>query len=188
MMTISNPGSSLHLEKNFYRDRFKVKSVLFLFTFLSFGFNLIGQNSGNAQDLEQFKSTWMTEHSVQSLTPDQYAQMKTDFYQSSVGAVEPIRQFKVESNGFKSKSNGPEAELRVNELNKWRGENFASGFPVKEITGDAEMDNQIYQAKKQDWINKYPALYEKMTPDDGLSISEREAIRSNELNQNNIQK
>jgi hypothetical protein len=181
MMTISNPGSSLHLEKNFHRDRFKVKSVLFLFTFLSFGFNLIGQNSGNAQDLEQFKSTWMTEHEVQSLTPAQYAQMKTDWYQSSVGAVEPIRQFKTESND-------PDAELRIEQFKKWQGENFASGFPVKELTGDAEMDNQIYQAKKQDWINKYPALYEKMTPDDGFSVSEREAIRVNELNQNKIQK
>ena len=63
MMTISNPESSLHFEKNFFRDRFKVKSVLFLLTFLSFGFNLIGQNSGDAQDLEQFKSTWMTDKS-----------------------------------------------------------------------------------------------------------------------------
>ncbi len=179
MMTISNPESSLHFEKNFYRDRFKVKSVLFLLTFLSFGFNLIGQNSGAAQDLEQFKSTWMTEHNVQSLTPDQYAQMKTDFYQSSVGAVEPIRQFRTEAN---------EPQERIDALKNWQGANFASGFPVKKLTGDAEMDNEIYQAEKQLWINKYPALYEKMTPDDGLSVSEREAIRANELNQNNIQK
>ena len=48
--------------------------------------------------------------------------------------------------------------------------------------------NMSIKLKSNLWINKYPALYEKMTPDDGLSVSEREAIRANELNQNNIQK
>ena len=174
MMTISNPGRSLYLKRTSYGGRSKFKSVLFLLSFLSFGFHLIGQNNGSIQDLEQFKSQWMTENNVQSLTPDQYAQMKSEWSETS----DPIRQ-------FKSEPNEPLNPQRVQQFKNWQGPNFASGFPVYEITGDAERDQQTYDAKKQLWINKFPALYQKMIPDDGLTVSEREAIRSNELNQNN---
>lgn len=177
MMTTSNPERSSLIEKTSYGGRFKFKSVLFLLTFFSFGFNLTAQKTGDAKDLEQFKSKWMTEHQIKSMDADQYDQMKTDWYESA----DPIRQFKTDPNE-------PIDQFRINHLLKWQGENFANGFPVYQITGDAEMDKQFYDAKKQIWINNFPALYQKMTPDDGLTVSQREAIRANELNQLNNQK
>ena len=71
---------------------------------------------------------------------------------------------------------------------KLQGKDFASGFPAYELSGNDQMDKQIYDSKKQIWINNFPALYQKMTPDDGLTVAEREAIRANELNQLNLQK
>ena len=166
MMTISNPEWSSSFEKTPYRVRLNIKSVLFLLSIFGFGFNLTAQKTGDLNDLEQFKSKWMTEHQIKSMNADQYDQ---------------IRQVKADPKE-------PYNQLRINQFLKWQGKDFASGFPAYELTGNDQMDKQIYDSKKQIWINNFPALYQKMTPDDGLTVAEREAIRANELNQLNLQK
>lgn len=177
MMTISNPEWSSSFEKTPNRVRLNIKSVLFLLSIFGFGFNLTAQKTGDLNDLEQFKSKWMTEHQIKSMNADQYDQMKADWYETS----DPIRQVKADPKE-------PYNQLRINQFLKWQGKDFASGFPAYELTGNDQMDKQIYDSKKQIWINNFPALYQKMTPDDGLTVSEREAIRANELNQLNLQK
>ena len=68
MMTISNPEWSSSFEKTPYRVRLNIKSVLFLLSIFGFGFNLTAQKTGDLNDLEQFKSKWMTEHQIKNHT------------------------------------------------------------------------------------------------------------------------
>jgi len=152
----------------FIRPFFMTAILLF-----SFAVNAQENNDKRAADLENFKSSWMAKNQLQSLSSKQYEQMKSEWSQRN---NEPQRVRILEPGEPKS----PE---RDKQFRNWQGENFPSGFPVMEKTGNPKKDQEVYDAKKLAWIEKNPELYKKMTspkPMTEQERAEREEIRKNQ--------
>jgi hypothetical protein len=132
-------------------------------------------NDKRAADLENFKSTWMAKHQLQSLNSKQYEQMKSEWSQTN---NDPQRVRILEPGEPKS----PEREKQ---LKNWQGENFPSGFPVMEKTGNPKKDQAVYDAKKQAWIEKNPELYKKMTSANPIMTEQERAERQGVLKNQN---
>jgi len=154
----------------FIRPFFVTAILLF-----SFAVNAQVNNDKSAADLENFKSSWMAKHQLQSLNSKQYEQMKSEWSQTS---NEPQRVRILEPGEPKS----PEREKL---LDDWQGESFPSGFPVMEKTGNPKKDQAVYDAKKQIWIEKNPELYKKMTSANPIMTEQERAERKEVLKNNN---
>ena len=132
-----------------YASKFKV--LLFLSTFLCFTITINAQEANSLQELENYKSTWMQDHNLNDLTPEQYELMKSEWELSK----KQVRTYKLEENE-------PADPARQQQYENWKGKNVPSGFPTYEMTGDKLADDANYDAKKQQWIDKYPKLYQQM--------------------------
>jgi hypothetical protein len=131
---------------------------------------------GNLSDFESFQATWKKSHNVTTeLTPAQYEQMKTEWVASQ--ATETERKAPVEL------STAEKIKLKQEYRNQEQG--LPADFPMKVNTGNPAADEVTYQQAKAAWIANNPEKYKQMTIAPKQSAAEREAIRQQELNNQN---
>ena len=163
-MTTSNLRSLSKRKERFKKEfALKFKAILFLTSLLCFTVTVSAQEADSFQDLEKYKATWMQDHNVNELTPEQYELMKSEWELS-----------KKYARSYKREENEPANPERQKQYENWRGKNVPSGFPTYEITGDKLADDAIYEAKKQQWIDKYPKLYQQMISGENKEMTEAE--------------
>ena len=151
-MTTSNlRGPSIKIEGTKKDAVYKLKTLLLFSTFLCFTIAISAQSSNSSQELETYKTTWKKDHNLNDLTPEQYEQMKSEWEISK----KQVRTYKFEKNE-------PADPARQQQYENWKGKNVPSGFPTYDLTDNKSADDANYDAKKQQWIEKYPKLYQQM--------------------------
>ena len=152
-----------------YKERFekeyavKFKALLFMTSILCFTVTINAQEANTFQELEKYKATWMQDQNLNELSPEQYELMKSEWELSK----KQIRTYKLDANE-------PIDPVRQKQYENWKGKNVTSGFPTYEMTGDKSADDANYDAKKQQWIDKYPKLYQQMINSNNKEMTEAE--------------
>jgi hypothetical protein len=173
MKTTSNLGGPpIHIEGPRKQTVYKIKTFLLFSTFLCFTIAVSAQSSNSSQELENYKTTWMKDHNVNDLSPEQYEQMKNEWYVSK----KQVRSYQIEDGE-------PVDPVRQKQYENWKGKNFPTGFPSYDLTGDKEKDDAIYDAKKQQWITKYPERYQQMVNESKEMTEAEKKERTQVLNQ-----
>lgn len=132
--------------------------------------------TGNLSDFESFQASWKKSHNVTTeLTPAQYEQMKIEWV--SLNATETAEKKPVEL------STAEKIKLKQEYKNQEQG--LPADFPMKVNTGDADADEAAYQQAKAAWIANNPEKYKQMTIAPKESAAQREAIRQQELTNQN---
>jgi len=164
MTTSNQSGLSLrNKERSVKEYANKFKAILFLSIILCFTLTINAQNTNTYQELDKYKSSWMQDHNLNDLNPEQYEQMKSEWELSK----KIVRPYKLEQNE-------PVDPIRQKKYENWKGKNIPSGFPTYDLTGDKAVDDANYDAKKQLWIEKYPNLYHQMINSENKEMTEAE--------------
>ncbi|MFK7784394.1 MAG: hypothetical protein AB8B56_04710 [Crocinitomicaceae bacterium] len=131
---------------------------------------------GNISDFEAFKAQWKKSHNViTELTPAQYDQMKTEWVAST--ATETARKTPVELSTAE--------KLEQKKIYKNQSQGLPADFPMKANTGDPVADENAYQQAKLTWIQNNPEKYKQLKTIPKMSQSDKQAIRQQELNNQN---
>jgi len=164
MKTTSNYSlSSINIEGTKKNAVYKSKTLLLFLIFLSFTISNNAQEANSIQELDKYKATWMQDHNLNELNPEQYELMKSEWLLSK----KMVRSYQLEENE-------PADPARQQQYEKWKGKNVPSGYPTYELTGDKSADDANYDAKKQQWIDKYPKLYQQMINSNNKEMTEAE--------------
>ena len=151
-MTTSNLKNLSCNKERFKKEcAVKFKALLFMTSILCFTITINAQEANSIQELDKYKATWMQDHNLNELTPEQYELMKSEWELSK----KQVRTYKLEDNE-------PADPARQQKYENWKGKNVPSGYPTYDMTGDKLADDANYDAKKQQWIDKYPKLYQQM--------------------------
>jgi hypothetical protein len=131
---------------------------------------------GNLEDFKAFQTSWKQSHNVTTeLTPAQYEQMKSEWVSSQ--ATETPRKAPTELSTAE--------KLEQKKAYRNESEGLPADFPMKMNTGDAAADEAAYQQAKAEWIANNPELYNRMKTAPKMTSAEQEAIRQQELNNQN---
>ena len=148
----------------------KFKTLLLFSTFLCFSITYNAQEANSIQELDKYKATWMQDHNLNDLNTEQYELMKSEWELSK----KQVRSYQLEENE-------PADPARQQQYENWKGKNVPSGFPSYEMTGDQSADDANYDAKKQQWIDKYPKLYQQMINSNNKEMTEAERKEREEV-------
>ena len=124
MKTTSNYSlSSINIEGTKKNAVYKPKTLLFFLIFLSFTITNNAQEANSIQELDKYKATWMQDHNLNELNPEQYELMKSEWELSK----KQVRTYKLEDNE-------PADPARQQKYENWKGKNVPSGFLSVRIT------------------------------------------------------
>ena len=173
MKTTSNYSlPSINIEGAKKNAVYKSKTLLLFLIFLNFTISNNAQEANSIQELDKYKATWMQDHNLNELTPEQYELMKSEWELSK----KQVRSYKLEDNE-------PADPARQQKYENWKGKNVPSGYPTYDMTGDKLADDANYDAKKQQWIDKYPKLYQQMINSNKEMTEAEKREREQVLNQ-----
>lgn len=114
------------------------------------------------QDFESYQDNWKKSHNVVEISPAQYEQMKTDWYNSN-------------TTDERAEALAADAATR----------GLPADFPFKKNTGNPIADEDAYQLEKALWIENNKELYDQLTskpvPPTKEQLEERRQVLNNQI-------
>ena len=136
----------------------------------------VSAQSGNFSSLEAFQLNWQQTNNVTQMTPALYEQMKTDWVNSNTTQVvertPPVEYTLAEKQA-------------ILDAEKRQAMGVPSDYPLMQNTGNPSLDASNFNAEKEAWKQNNPAAYAQMITGSTLTEAERNAIRTQEYNNQN---